>query len=94
MLYENLAETYEKIETSSGSLDKIAILAELLEKAGDAEIGKIVALTTGKLYPDWKGEPEIGIAEKMAIQVVATAAGVSEGEVKKQLQALGDVGVT
>ncbi|MHA2322315.1 MAG: ATP-dependent DNA ligase, partial [Candidatus Thorarchaeota archaeon] len=48
----------------------------------------------GKLHPDWKSEPEIGIAEKMAIQVVASAASVSESEVRKTLQKTGDIGST
>ncbi len=92
MLYQRLAEAYEKIENTSGSLDKIAILAELLREAEASEIEKVIALTLGKLFPDWKGEPEIGIAEKMAVQVVAQAASVPDDEVKKVVKRLGDIG--
>jgi DNA ligase-1 len=94
LLYETLAEAYDEVETTSGSLEKIRIFSELLQKAEPSEVSQIVALTIGKLHPDWKSEPEIGIAEKMAIQVVASAASVSESEVRKTLQKTGDIGST
>ncbi|MHA2081917.1 MAG: hypothetical protein ACW99H_12315, partial [Candidatus Thorarchaeota archaeon] len=94
MLYETLTEAYDEVETTSGSLEKIRIFSELLQKADPSEVSQIVALTIGKLHPDWKSEPEIGIAEKMAIQVVASAASVSESEVRKTLQKTGDIGST
>jgi DNA ligase-1 len=94
MLYETLAEAYDEVETTSGSLEKIRIFSELLQKADPSEVKQIVALTIGKLHPDWKSEPEIGIAEKMAIQVVASAASVPEGDVLKTLQETGDIGST
>lgn len=94
MLYETLAEAYDEVETTSGSLEKIRIFSELLQKADPSEVSQIVALTIGKLHPDWKSEPEIGIAEKMAVQVVASAASVPEGDVLKMLQKTGDIGST
>ena len=92
MRYERLARAYEEIESTSGALDKIAIFAEVLKEAEAAEIDRVIALTMGKLFPDWKGEPEIGIAEKMAVQVVASAASVPEKRVHELLRSLGDIG--
>ena len=94
MLYETLAEAYDEVETTSGSLEKIRIFSELLQKSDPSEVSQIVALTIGKLHPDWKSEPEIGIAEKMAVQVVASAASVPESDVLKMLQKTGDIGST
>ena len=94
LLYETLAEAYDEVETTSGSLEKIRIFSELLQKADPSEVSQIVALTIGKLHPDWKSEPEIGIAEKMAIQVVASAASVPERDVLKTLRETGDIGST
>lgn len=93
MLYDELAQVYEKVESTSGNLAKIEIFSEVLKLAEPSELAKIMALTIGKLHPDWKGEPEIGIAEKMAIQVLATAASVSESNVSKKLEKLGDIGL-
>ena len=94
MLYRVLAQAYDEIESTSGTLDKIQLYSNMLKDAEPAEINMIVALTMGKLYPDWKSEPEIGIAEKMAIQVVATAASVPEKIVVDLLRETGDIGST
>jgi len=94
LLYETLALVYDEVETTSGSLEKIRIFSELLQKANPSEVRQIVALTIGKLHPDWKSEPEIGVAEKMAIQVVASAASVPESEVQVVLRKTGDIGST
>ncbi len=92
MLYETLAEAYDAVETTGGSLEKTRLFSEILENADPAEVAQIIALTIGKLHPDWKGEPEIGVAEKMAIQVVASAASVTESEVLRKLRKTGDIG--
>ncbi len=90
--YEDLAKAYERIEATSGQLDKVSIFAEVLRSADPQEVGKIVALTMGKLHPDWSGEPELGVAEKTAVQVVAAAASVPEGRVRTVLHETGDIG--
>ncbi|MHA2386863.1 MAG: hypothetical protein ACXAEE_11700, partial [Candidatus Thorarchaeota archaeon] len=92
MLYETLALAYEEIESTPGTLEKTRLFSELLEKADPVEVDKIIALTIAKLHPDWAGQPEIGIAEKMAIQVVAVAASVRESVVKEKLREIGDIG--
>ena len=93
LLYEKLAEVYQKIESTSGTLDKIALFSEFLKDADASVIDKIIALTIGKLHPDWQGYPEIGIAEKTTIQVVATSAGVPESKVESMLHETGDIGL-
>ncbi len=92
MLYERVAQAFELIESTSGSLAKIDIFAELLKEADPEEINRLVALSVWKLYPDWMEQPEIGIAEKMAIQVIASAASVSESKVEDKLNETGDIG--
>ncbi|MFW9811548.1 MAG: ATP-dependent DNA ligase [Candidatus Thorarchaeota archaeon] len=94
MLYETLTQAYNDIEKTAGTLDKIELFSELLSKANPDEVGLIIALTMGKLHPDWKSQPEIGIAEKTAVQVVASAASVSERDVQKILLKTGDIGST
>ncbi len=94
MLYLKLAQAYDEIESTSGTLDKIQLYSNMLKESKAKDVDKIVALTMGKLHPDWKGEPKIGIAEKMAVQVVATAASVPEGIVLEELRKTGDIGST
>ncbi len=75
----------------------IDILASLLTKLADTvsaeTLGRVVYLTQGKLYPDWTGLPEIGIAEKMAINAIAIALGISNKQVIKTVNATGDIGI-
>jgi DNA ligase-1 len=94
MLYETLAKAYDETESASGSLEKTRIFSGLLVTAEKADVGRIVALTMGKLFPDWKGEPEMGIAESTAIQVITVAASIDEGAVKASLRKTGDIGST
>ncbi|MCK4484873.1 MAG: hypothetical protein KAU89_08605, partial [Candidatus Thorarchaeota archaeon] len=92
VLYERVAQAFELVESTSGSLAKIDIFAELLKEAGPEEVGGLIALSVAKLYPDWMEQPEIGIAEKMAIQVIASAASISESTVENKLNETGDIG--
>ncbi|TFG25886.1 ATP-dependent DNA ligase, partial [Candidatus Thorarchaeota archaeon] len=94
MRYLKLAQAYDEIESTSGTLDKIQIYSDMLKEAQSKDVDKIVALTMGKLHPDWKNEPEIGLAEKMAVQVIAAAASVPENTVLDILRETGDIGST
>ena len=92
MLYERVAQAFELVESTLGSLAKIDIFAELLKEAGPEEVSELIALSVAKLHPDWMEQPEIGIAEKMAVQVIASAASVSESTVEDKLNETGDIG--
>jgi DNA ligase-1 len=94
MLYKTLTKAYDEVESASGSLEKTRIFSELLTTTEKPDVSRIVALTMGKLFPDWKGEPEIGIAESTAIQVITVAASIDEGAVKAKLRKTGDIGST
>ncbi len=94
MLYETLARTYEQIENESSSIEKTRLFAALLKETPSDLVGKVLALTMAKLYPDWKGQPEVGIAERMAIQIVATTASVPEEAVYDSIRKTGDLGLT
>ncbi len=92
MLYATLVETYEKLEATTKRLEMTAILADLLRDAKPDELEKVIYLTQGKIHPDWTGEPEIGIAEKMAIEMIARASGVKKDAVEGLMAETGDIG--
>ena len=92
MQYRRLAEAYTRIESTSSLLEKTEVFSSLLKEAEPAEGSIVVALTMGKLHPDWMGAPEIGVAEKTAIQVVAIAASAGETAVRERLRRTGDIG--
>ncbi len=93
MYYQQLASAYNEIESLSGQLEKINRFAAVLREADRSEVGLVVALTMAKIHPDWQGRPEIGVAEKMAIRVLAAASSVSENTVIDTVRKTGDIGL-
>jgi len=93
MLYATLVETYESLEATSKRLEMTVILADLLRSAKPEELEKVIYLTQGKIHPNWTGEPEIGIAEKMAIETIAMASGMKKDEVRGLMTETGDIGL-
>jgi len=92
MLYSVLAETYEKLESTSKRLEMTDILADMIRRTEPEALEKVIYLTQGKIHPDWKGEPELGVAEKMAIETIAKASGMEKGEVEGLMAETGDIG--
>lgn len=97
MQYREVSQFYDRLEKTSKRLEMIDILAELfsgLAETSDADtMGRVVYLTQGKLYPDWTGKPEIGIAEKMAINAIAIALGINAKQVTEAVNTTGDIGI-
>jgi DNA ligase-1 len=91
--YEIIAEAYEKIEATTKRLEMTDILVDLLKHTSKDVIDKVVYLTQGKVYPDFVGL-EIGVAEKLAIRVLARASGRNEKEIEEDLKKSGDIGET
>jgi DNA ligase-1 len=91
--YSVIADAYEKIEGTTKRLEMTSLLVDLLKTTPKTEIGKVVYLTQGKLYPDFEGL-EIGVAEKLAVKALARASGGRESEIERDLQKSGDVGET
>ena len=93
MLFDTLVDTYQQLEATSGRIEMTDILTELFKQATSEEIDKIIYLTQGKIHPDWKGEPEIGMAEKMVIETLTRVTGLKKGTVEGMVQEMGDIGL-
>jgi ATP-dependent DNA ligase len=93
MLYDTLVTTYAKLEATTKRLEMTDILAALLKEASPDEIELVIYLTQGKIHPDWTGEPEIGMAERMVITTIVKATGLSKSEVEALLAEKGDIGI-
>jgi DNA ligase-1 len=70
------------------------ILAELFGLAEPDDLEHLIYLTQGKIHPDWTGEPEIGMAEKMVVETISRASGQSKNRVEAILSESGDVGLS
>jgi DNA ligase 1 len=91
MFYSRIVETYQKIEATTKRLEITKLLVELLKDTPYEIIDKVVYLTQGKLYPDYLGI-EIGIAEKLAIKVLAIVTSVKESRINEEYKRRGDLG--
>lgn len=92
MLFETLCEYYDRLEKITGKIDMTKILADLFRKAGPDEIDKIAYLTAGELWPEYLGQPELGIAEKMALRAISKTTGISIDKLESMLRTIGDLG--
>jgi DNA ligase-1 len=93
MLYSTLVEFYARLEATAKRLEMTDILAELFKVAEPEELEHLIYMTQGKIHPDWTGEPEIGMAEKMVMKTIARASGRKISKVETLLAESGDVGL-
>jgi len=88
-----LADVYKKIEDTTKRLEMTSHMAELLKRTPKDVVDKVVYLTQGKLGPGFVSM-EMGIAEKLAVQIVARATGEKEEKIRDDLAKTGDIGET
>ncbi len=93
MLFDTLVETYNKLESTTKRLEMTDILTDLFKIADSGNIDKIIYMTQGKIHPDWKGEPEIGMAEKMVKETLIRITGLKKAKIESLVQNLGDIGL-
>ncbi|RLG96503.1 ATP-dependent DNA ligase [Candidatus Bathyarchaeota archaeon] len=93
MLFDTLVETYKKLESTTKRLEMTDILTDLFKIADSGNIDKIIYMTQGKIHPDWKGEPEIGMAEKMVKETLIRVTGLKKAKIESLVQNLGDIGL-
>ena len=91
MKFKELADYFEKLETTSSRLSLIEILSELFKKTEEGEIDKITYLLQGRIAPFF-APVEIGMAEKTVAQSLANAYDSTKEDVLKLYQKLGDMG--
>jgi len=89
--YETVAAAYRDLEQASGRLALTGRLAELLEATPDELLPTVCYLCQGLIAPEFAGV-DLGLAEKLAVRAVATAAGTSPEEVTAQVRETGDLG--
>ncbi len=92
MPFSILADTFERLERTTSRTQMVLYLVDLFKKTPADVIDKVVYFIQGRLWPDWKGYPELGVGEKLLIKAVAQAVGVSEKTVEQLVKKLGDVG--
>ena len=77
MLYSDLADTFDRLESTSSRLEMTTILADFFRDVDKDELRDIVYLCQGKLHPDF--HPQVlGMSDKLVLKAIAKASGYSE----------------
>ena len=92
MKFKFVAELFDKIEKESSRNEITKLLADLLKKASPEEAAILSYLSLGELRPSYLGT-QFNVAEKILINVVATALNKSVPTIKSHLKKLGDLGL-
>ena len=67
MLYSDLAETFDRLESTGSRLEMTSILAEFFRRADKTELRRIVYLSQGKLHPDFV-PGVLGMADRLVLK--------------------------
>jgi len=92
MDYSLLSEYYERLESVSSKLKKTEILAELFKKTPTEELGNVVLLISGRVFPSFS-QLELGVARQMMIKAISKSSGFSQEEVEEKFKKTGDLGL-
>jgi len=93
MKFSILAESLNKMESTTKRLELTQYLVELFEKTPQDVISKIVYLLQGKIRPDFEGI-ELGVAEKLAIRAISKSSGITTKKIEEEYRKSGDLGQT
>lgn len=91
MKFSILADSLNKMESTSKRLELTQHLVELFQNTPQEIISKIVYLLQGKLRPDFEGV-ELGVAEKLAIRAIAKSSGIAVKKIENEYRKTGDLG--
>ncbi|MHA1731098.1 MAG: ATP-dependent DNA ligase [Promethearchaeota archaeon] len=94
--FRGVCQVFARIERTTKRLEMIDLLARLFagvkRKGGRDELDKIVYLATGRLLPDWREAPKLGVADKTMVQVLSALTTASAETIRKILVRKGDLG--
>ncbi|MBK5191048.1 MAG: hypothetical protein JJE19_06100, partial [Methanosarcinales archaeon] len=56
MLLKELTEVYEKVRATSSKLEKISLVADLLQKTPSETLPLVCYMLRGKIFPDYSAQ--------------------------------------
>ena len=93
MRYRDLVEVYERLEATRQHAEVRTLLSELFRATPPQLLPSLLYLSQGLLRPEFEGI-ELGVGEALARKAIAQAAGVEDGQVRRESTVSGDLGVT
>ncbi len=91
MQYGDLVEIYRRIESTSSTDEKTAILASALEDAATDELPTLLPLFRGRVAPAYE-RVDLGISSSLTTRAIAKATGVDTEEIEATWRETGDLG--
>jgi DNA ligase 1 len=87
-----LAQTFARLENTSGRLAAARLVTALFARARPTELAPVTYMLQGQLRPPFEGV-EFGVGERLLIRAVARAYEASEAEVLRRYKRAGDLGL-
>jgi DNA ligase-1 len=91
MHFIDFARICERLEGTSGRLEMIGIISDVLPTLGDDELPVFIRFVMGRIFPDWSPE-KLGIGPSLLYEGVAYVAGKHKEDVVSAVNRTGDVG--
>ncbi len=76
MLYSELADIFDRLESTGSRLEMTTILADFIRDVDRSELRKIIYLAQGKLHPDFVAK-ELGMADRLVLKAISFTSGTS-----------------
>jgi DNA ligase 1 len=92
MLFKELTECYDMLESVSSRLKMVEILSDLFKKLDPSELMPTVYFTQGILLPPFEGL-EMGVADMLVEEAAAIATGYKKEQIDKEYKKTGDLGL-
>lgn len=91
MLYSELAEMFDRMESTGSRLEMASIMSSFFKGLDAGSLHNVIYLTQGKLHPDFFPE-KLGMAEKLVFKTIIFTTRENEAEAEKLWIKEGDLG--
>jgi len=92
MRFEELAQLFKKLESTSEKTAKVSILANFIKKIPDESLKPSLMIIYGNVFYPWE-EKKLGIGEKLVIKALSNISGISKEKIEDLFVKLGDLGL-
>src|SRR3989338_11344887 len=92
MEYSKLVDIYEQLNKTTKRLEKTHIISEFLKEANIDDMGHVMLLLEGRVFPNYDAR-EIGVAARLMLKSLSTATGVSSDKIENEWKKQGDLGL-
>lgn len=91
MQFSDIAEVFDRVESTGSRLEMAAILGVFFRTLPPADLRRIIYLSSGRLHPEFDPR-ELGMADKLVVKTIAAVSGRSQKEVDDLVLKTGDPG--